>query len=130
MSAKVARMELGCEPTVMAQPPADAFELFDLSRRVAVVTGAPSGLGAGIARALAGAGATVAVVARRADRLEALAAEIGGAAFACDLLASDAVDALVPAIADAVGPPTILVNAAGAIVGGNAAEDEPLDAIR
>jgi NAD(P)-dependent dehydrogenase (short-subunit alcohol dehydrogenase family) len=114
----------------MAPRSTDAFELFGLDGRVAIVTGGSSGLGAGVARSLAAAGAHVAVVARRADRLEALADEIGGAAFACDLLASDDVDDLVPAVVATLGPPTILVNAAGAIVGGNQAEDEPLEAIR
>jgi NAD(P)-dependent dehydrogenase (short-subunit alcohol dehydrogenase family) len=49
---------------------------FDLTGKVALVTGASSGLGAHMARTLAGAGAKVAIAARRVDRLEALAEEI------------------------------------------------------
>jgi NAD(P)-dependent dehydrogenase (short-subunit alcohol dehydrogenase family) len=114
----------------MDQPSADdALRLFDLTGRVAVVTGASSGLGAGLARALASAGATVAVVARRLDRLASLAEQLGGAAFGCDLLDPAQVDALVPLVAEQLGPPEILVNAAGAIVGGHRAEDETRDAL-
>lgn len=105
-------------------------DLFALDGAVAVVTGASSGLGAAIARTLAGAGASVALVARRRDRLDALAAETGGVAVACDLLDDAALDAVVPEVVERLGPPTVLVNAAGAIVGGNRAEDEPLDAVR
>ena len=101
-------------------------DLFALDGAVAVVTGASSGLGAAIARTLAGAGASVALVARRRDRLDALAAETGGVAVACDLLDDAALDAVVPEVVERLGPPTVLVNAAGAIVGGNRAEDEPL----
>ena len=103
---------------------------FDLTGRVALVTGGSSGLGAAIARSLAAAGARVAVVARRLDRLEPLAAEIGGLALACDLVDQGALDGLVPAVADRLGRPEILVNAAGAIAGVQPAEDEPLEAVR
>jgi len=102
---------------------------FRLDGQVAIVTGASSGLGESTARALAEAGARVAVAARRADRIGALAVEIGGFAVPCDLLDADAVRAVVPAVVEGLGPPTILVNVAGGIEGGLAAEDEPLDVI-
>lgn len=101
-----------------------ALELFDLSGRVAVVTGASSGLGEAAARGLAEAGAKVAIVARRKDRLEALAKEIGGFAFACDLLEASELDQLMPQIVSVLGGPEILVNAAGTIVSHERAEDE------
>ncbi|WP_426574465.1 SDR family NAD(P)-dependent oxidoreductase [Aquihabitans sp. McL0605] len=108
----------------MSDPVPAAFERFRLDGRVALVTGASSGLGEAAARALASAGARVAVVARRLDRLEALAAEIGGQAVACDLLDDDQLDALVPTVAARLGPPEIVVNTAGHIIGGDRAEDE------
>lgn len=107
----------------------DPLDRFRLDGRVALVTGASSGLGDAVARAFAGAGARVAVVARRADRLESLASEIGGYAAPCDLLDPDQVGRLVPEVADRFGPPQILVNAAGAILGRLPAQDEPLDVI-
>jgi NAD(P)-dependent dehydrogenase (short-subunit alcohol dehydrogenase family) len=103
---------------------------FDLDGRVALVTGASSGLGAAVARTLAGAGARVAVAARRHDRLVALADEIGGTPVACDLLEASDLDALVPRVADALGGPEILVNVAGTFTGACPAEDEPPEAVR
>jgi NAD(P)-dependent dehydrogenase (short-subunit alcohol dehydrogenase family) len=106
-----------------------ALELFDLRGRVAVVTGASSGLGEAVARGLAEAGAKVAAVARRVDRLEALAKEIEGCALGCDLMVSAELDALMPQVVSALGPPEILVNAAGNIFSHDRAEDESAEAI-
>lgn len=92
--------------------------MFDLSGRVALVTGASSGLGRHFASVLARAGAAVALTARRVDRLAAVAAEImeqGGraAAIACDVSDPAGVrDAVATAIA-ALGPLDLLVNNAG-----------------
>ena len=84
-----------------------------MKHSIAVVTGASSGLGAGLARALAEAGARVAVVGRRRERLTTLAHEIGGAPVVCDLADTQQVSLVVPQVVDTLGPPEILVNAAG-----------------
>ncbi len=102
---------------------------FDLTGRVAIVTGASSGLGAGLARALASVGARVAVVARRGDRLAALAHELDGQPVECDLLDADEVAGVVPAVLDGLGAPEILVNAAGNIFSREPAEREAVDDI-
>jgi hypothetical protein len=107
-----------------------ALQRFDLDGRVAVVTGASSGLGEGVARALASVGARVAVVARRHDRLSEVAEEIGGLAVAGDLLDLPAVPGVITRVADELGPPEILVNAAGNIFSRDPAERESLEAIR
>ena len=107
-----------------------AADLFSLDGSVAVVTGASSGLGAAVARTLAEQGARVGLVARRKDRLEGLASELGGAAIPCDLLDEAAVDALVPQVVEQLGPPTVLVNCAGDLVSPHPAEEEPLTGIR
>ncbi|MGN5239792.1 MULTISPECIES: SDR family oxidoreductase [unclassified Rhodococcus (in: high G+C Gram-positive bacteria)] len=107
-----------------------AARMFGLEDRVAIVTGASSGLGAAVAETLASLGARVAVVARRKDRLEELAERLGGLAVTCDLSDLDQVGSVVPAVADLLGPPQILVNGAGSMFTEERAEDEPLGAIR
>src|SRR4051794_29578572 len=109
---------------------ADAMPSFRLDGRVAIVTGASSGLGAGLARTLGSAGARVAVVARRYERLAELAGEIDGLAVACDLSDLERVGEVVPKVVAELGAPTILVNAAGNIFTSERAENEPLDAMR
>ncbi|MBD8606727.1 SDR family NAD(P)-dependent oxidoreductase [Aeromicrobium sp. CFBP 8757] len=80
----------------------------------AVVTGASSGIGAATARALAHQGFHVFCVARRTDRIETLAAEIGGTAVTCDV--TD--ETQVAALAEAVGPSLdLLLNNAGGALG-------------
>jgi NAD(P)-dependent dehydrogenase (short-subunit alcohol dehydrogenase family) len=108
----------------------NALDRFRLDGRVAIVTWASSGLGAGIARALAEAGARVAVVARRYDRLAKLAEELGGAPVVCDLSDMADVAKVVPAVREQLGPPEILVNAAGNYLSQDRAQSEDLDAIR
>jgi len=111
--------------------PSEALEQFRLDGRVAVVTGASSGLGEAAARALAGAGAAVAVVARRRDRISALAKEIDGHAIAADLTDDEQLATVIPAAASALaGPPSILVNAAGHFLSRGPAQDEKPAAIR
>ncbi len=80
----------------------------------AVVTGASSGIGEEMTRQLVTAGASVVVVARRADRLEALAAELGGVeVLAADLGTRDGQDAVAARIADGERPVDLVVNNAG-----------------
>ena len=83
--------------------------MFDLSGRVAVVTGAGQGVGAGIAKVLADAGADVCVNDFHGERAERVAAEIGGRATPFDVTDLQAVKAAIAAI----GPVDILVNNAG-----------------
>ena len=87
--------------------------------RTAVVTGASSGIGAATARALAGDGFHVICAARRKDRIEELAAEIGGTPVVCDVTDDDSVRAL----AEAVDSLDVLVNNAGGAVDGATVED-------
>lgn len=94
-------------------------ERFSLAGRVALVTGASSGFGAHFARVLAGAGARVGCVARRSERVDALAASIreaGGEAFACVMDVSDlaSIRDAFGAVELALGTVDILVNNAGA----------------
>lgn len=94
---------------------ADPRDLFDLTGRVACVTGASSGIGRRVAITLAAAGAFVVGVARREEALLSLKAEIGeGAGYVvADVADRDGVEALVDAISAPFGAPDILVHAAG-----------------
>ncbi len=82
-------------------------------QRVAVVTGASSGFGAEIARRLAARGDLCILLARRADRLEALAAEIGGEAEPCDVSDRAAVEAVAARVLERHPRIDVLVNNAG-----------------
>ncbi|QRY62871.1 SDR family NAD(P)-dependent oxidoreductase [Gordonia sp. PDNC005] len=95
----------------------------DESSRVAVVTGASSGIGAATARALAGDGYDVILGARRVDRLEALAAEIGGRARQLDVTDPESVERFVAGL-DRVD---VLVNNAGGAKGLATVADADLD---
>jgi NAD(P)-dependent dehydrogenase (short-subunit alcohol dehydrogenase family) len=93
-------------------------ELFGLSGRVAIVTGAAQGIGAGISETLAGAGATVIVADLKSEAAETQAQKIrdaGGAAFAITIDVGDEVSIVagVANIITAHGTPWILVNNAG-----------------
>jgi 3-oxoacyl-[acyl-carrier protein] reductase len=107
-----------------------AADMFNLKGCVALVTGASSGLGTQFARALADNGASVVLVARRADRLKALKDEIeakGGKAIAAEADVTDraAMTRAFDAAEKAFGTVTILVNNAGIAHGGRAVEMSP-----
>jgi 3-oxoacyl-[acyl-carrier protein] reductase len=88
----------------------------ELDGKVAVVTGGSRGIGRSIAEHLAAGGARVAVVARDAERAQAVAGELPGAGhagFGCDVADAAAVDALVKQVEAELGSLDILVNNAG-----------------
>ena len=92
----------------------DPFSQFRLDGKVAIVTGASSGLGARFARVLHAAGAHVAITARRLDRLEALASELPGAfPVQCDVADAQQREDMVKKVADHFGGVDILINNAG-----------------
>ena len=99
-----------------ASGPIDPFSSFRLDGRVAVLTGASAGLGRRFARVLHAAGATVVAAARRAERLDELAAELGDriVPVATDVTDPDDCRRLIDAAVDAGGGRLdVLVNNAG-----------------
>ncbi|OBG80523.1 SDR family oxidoreductase [Mycobacterium sp. E802] len=92
-------------------------------KRVAVVTGASAGIGAATAKSLAALGFHVVCVARRADRIQAVADEIGGTAIVADVTDQAAVDALAAQL-DRVD---VLVNNAGGARGLESVADADID---
>ena len=88
---------------------------FNLSGQVALVTGASSGLGEYFATVLARAGCKVAITARRRERLDSLAANLGGntTAYSLDVTDAEAVGRTLAHIRSDLGPVSILVNNAG-----------------
>ena len=102
--------------------------LFDLEGQVAIVTGASSGLGARFARVLAGAGASVVLAARRRDRIEALAGELGAhksMAVAVDVRDDSLLEGLVHTAVERFGRLDVMVNNAGIADPGPAEEEDP-----
>ena len=106
------------------------------ARRVAIITGASDGIGAELARLMAKKGHDLALVARRRERLEALAAEIAAAGrpspavIPLDLAEAGAADALADALRGAGAEPAILVNNAGFGLQGQVADLDPAEQLR
>src|ERR1700674_4780416 len=108
----------------------DAFTPFKLEGRVALVTGASSGLGRRFARVLDAAGARVALAGRRVERLQQLAGELRDALpVACDVTNDAEIGAMVDATLKRFGKIDVLVNNAGS-ADPYPAEEEPLAEFR
>jgi NAD(P)-dependent dehydrogenase (short-subunit alcohol dehydrogenase family) len=97
----------------------------DLSDRVAVITGAASGIGAACARAFAAKGAIVAVVDRNAEGATAVAEEVKGIAVGCDVSSEQSVNAMVAEVEARLGPIEVLFNNAGVATGGDILAVDP-----
>jgi 3-oxoacyl-[acyl-carrier protein] reductase len=107
-------------------------DLFDLTGRVALVTGASQGLGRRFARVLAGHGTAVGLAARQLDKLRELEREIGGqggrvASIALDVTDRSSIERAIGGIEDALGPIDLLVNNAGTAVSKGVLEQTEAD---
>lgn len=105
------------------------MKMQDLTDKVAVVTGASSGIGEAAARLLAAEGVHVVLIARRAERIAALADALGGkaAALTADLADPARVDAVFADVRARYGGVDLLFNNAGLGVHGPFAESDPVD---
>jgi NAD(P)-dependent dehydrogenase (short-subunit alcohol dehydrogenase family) len=117
----------------MPLQPASLEQLFGLKGRVAVVTGASSGLGVEFADALASAGADIALLARRGDRLTAVAEELRARygvkvlPIEVDITDRDATTVAFTRVHAELGPVWVLVNNAGVAPTGRAEKQWPED---
>src|SRR3954447_10490817 len=105
---------------------------FDLKGKVAIVTGASSGLGVAFAEGFADAGADVVIGARRADKLEATRTSVEKRGAACLAVPTDVADpaacqALVDAAMERFGRVDVLVNNAGVATAAPASRENPDD---
>ena len=91
----------------------------NLDGKVAVITGAASGIGAACARAFRANGARVAVVDLNADGARRVAKEIGGIAIPCDIASESAVGAMVAEAEKSLGPIDVFFSNAGVATGGD-----------
>ena len=109
----------------------DVKNIFSLDGRVAIVTGASSGIGAHLAKVVADAGASVVLAARRIEMLKQVSSEISGPSriFQCDVADDSELESLVEFVIDTYGRVDICINAAG-ITSPVAAENEPLNEFR
>jgi 2-deoxy-D-gluconate 3-dehydrogenase len=111
----------------------NALQMFDLTGRVALVTGGNGGIGRGIALALAGAGASVAIFGRNAAKNETVLAELKAIGRPCmaavvDVTQRAALEPAVAAVERTLGPVDILVNNAGiAHISGGILNEDPKD---
>jgi NADP-dependent 3-hydroxy acid dehydrogenase YdfG len=105
------------------------MKMQDLTGRIAVITGASSGIGEATARLLVDEGVHVVLVARRVERLQALAAELGDSATVegLDVADSDAVAAMFARVGERFGGVDLLFNNAGIGISATFEESDPAD---